>query len=85
MHGCDGPTKVPLFHVDDWAVHECPGKLITEETEDFMMVYGMCKLMSSLPEAGGTMDQVSTFYHGATIVESVVREVEEEQMKASSK
>lgn len=73
---------MPIYQIEDWKIYDCPAKLISEETEEFLMLYGMSKLMNTLPESGGVMDQIGTFYHGAMVIESVSNEVAEQQMKA---
>lgn len=73
--GCNGPAPVPLYELDGEKIWECPGKLITLETSEFLQIYSACKLFHKLPVEGGVLDQTFHFSQAAIIVESTLAEI----------
>ena len=79
--GCEGPTPDPLFEFEGTPIHECPAKLISPETRDFLTVYGLCLKLKKFPLAGGLYDQTDIYIQATTLVMQLSQDIEKDNMK----
>jgi len=68
---------VPILEYGDIKLYECPGKFVTDDTREILMMYSLCKKFNALPVQGGILDQSATFLAAIAIIEQVILEQEE--------
>lgn len=75
--------EYPLYEFDGVKIYECPGKLITAGTNEFLLLYALCTKFQKFPEDGGALDQTFAFAQAAAVVEGVMAEQAEADMKST--